>query len=237
MNNYRQSPFANIPPVVKNLLIINVLFYLATWLLGSHFDMVANLSAFYFDSPFFKPWQIITYMFMHDPGNFMHILGNMFALFIFGPALEGMMGSKRFFNFYFICGIGALLCNMAVQAFEIHNLIGTFTVTSQTLADPVVIMKIREIYESPILGASGAVFGILLAFAMLFPDVELMLIFLPIPIKAKYFVTFYILFELYSGVRQNQGDSVAHFAHIGGALFGYIMIKVWGLNRRDNHYY
>ncbi|MEO6522979.1 MAG: rhomboid family intramembrane serine protease [Mucilaginibacter sp.] len=239
MNQYRQSPFANLTPVVKNLLIINVIFYLASRFLipANIFDSYGNFSAYYFDSPFFKPWQIITYMFMHDPRDIMHILGNMFALFIFGPALEGMMGSKRFFNFYFICGIGALFCNMAVQAFEVHNLIGTFTVSSQTVADPIVIVKIREIYGSQILGASGAIFGVLIAFAMLFPDVELMLIFLPIPIKAKYFVTIYVLFELFSGVRQSQGDSVAHFAHIGGALFGFIMIKIWGLNRRDNHYY
>jgi membrane associated rhomboid family serine protease len=239
MNNYRQSPFANLTPVVKNLLIINVIFFLATFVLGRmNINLVQHLSVFYFDSPMFKPWQVITYMFMHDPSGIWHILGNMFALFIFGPALEGMMGSKRFFNFYFICGIGALLCNMVVQAIEVHNLIGSFTVAqNNTIADSITIGKLQEIYYSPTLGASGAVFGILIAFAMLFPDVELMLIFLPIPIKAKYFVTIYVLFELFSGVRQSQGDSVAHFAHIGGALFGFIMIKIWGLNKRDNHYY
>lgn len=239
MNNYRQSPFANIPPVVKNLLIINVIFFLATFVLGqAHINLVQHLSVFYFDSPMFKPWQIITYMFMHDPGTIWHILGNMFALYVFGPALEGMMGSKRFFNYYFICGIGALICNMLVQGIEVHNLIGSFTVPEyNTISDPLTIGKLQEIYYSPTLGASGAIFGILIAFGMLFPDVELMLLFFPVPIKAKYFVTIYILFELFSGVRPTQGDSVAHFAHIGGALFGYIMIKIWGLSRRDNHYY
>jgi len=239
MNNYRQSPFANIPPVVKNLLIINVIFFLATFVLGqAHVSLVEHLSVFYFDSPMFKPWQIITYLFMHDPSTIWHILGNMFALYVFGPALEGMMGSKRFFNYYFICGIGALICNMLVQAIEIHNLIGTFTIPQfNTISDPITIGKLQEIYYSPTLGASGAIFGILIAFGMLFPDVELMLLFFPVPVKAKYFVTIYILFELFSGFRPTQGDSVAHFAHIGGALFGFIMIKIWGLSRRDNHYY
>ncbi|RKR85290.1 rhomboid-like protein [Mucilaginibacter gracilis] len=238
MSNYRQSPLANLTPVVKNLLIINIIFYVATWLLGSHINMVRLFSAFYFDSELFKPWQIISYMFMHDPNNIMHIIGNMFALFIFGPALEQTMGSKRFFNFYFICGIGALFCNMAVQAIEIHNIVRTYTVVDWTVLEgSPAYQKMAEIYYTPILGASGAVFGILIAFAVLFPDVELMLIFFPIPIKAKYFVSGYVVFELISGLGQFKGDSVAHFAHIGGALFGFIMIKIWGLNRRDNFYH
>lgn len=238
MSYYRQSPFANLTPVVKNLLIINVIFYLAMWLLRNNVNMLQIFSAFYFDSPLFKPWQVITYMFMHDPSDIMHIIGNMFALFIFGPALEGVMGSKRFFNFYFICGIGALFCNMAVQAIEVHHIAGVYTVSSSNAAiGSLDVYKLRELYSEPILGASGAIFGILLAFAMIFPNVELMLLFFPIPIKAKYFVSLYVLFELYSGVRQNPGDSVAHFAHLGGALFGFILIKIWGLHSRDNYYY
>src|SRR5476651_1059405 len=126
MSQYRQSPFANIPPVVKNLLIINILCYIAEWVLGSHLDIIKTFSGFYFDSPFFRPWQIVTYLFMHDPTSLWHLVGNMFALFIFGPTLEYTMGSKRFFNYYFICGIGAFLIQTAVQAIEVHNIAGTF---------------------------------------------------------------------------------------------------------------
>lgn len=235
MSQYRQSPFANITPVVKNLLIINVIFFLATQLLGSHFNMVEHFSAFYFDSPLFKPWQVITYMFMH--GGFMHILFNMIGLFTIGPILENTMGSKRLFNYYFICGIGALLLQMIVQAIEVHNLTGAFMAQKLDIADPVSLEKLETIYYGPILGASGAIFGILIGFAMLFPNMELMIIPIPIPIKAKYFAIGYIVIELFSGVNPMQtNDGVAHFAHIGGALVGFILIKIWGLRGPQQFY-
>ncbi|MBW4891184.1 rhomboid family intramembrane serine protease [Mucilaginibacter sp. HMF5004] len=232
MSQYRQSPLANLTPVVKNLLIINVIFYLATFLLGERFNMVEHFSAFYFNSPLFKPWQIITYMFMH--GGFMHILFNMIGLFTIGPILEQTMGSKRFFNYYFICGIGALALHMAVQAFEVHQLTGTFMASHLDITDPAILSKLEAIYYGPVLGASGSIFGILIAFAMIYPDMELMIIPIPIPIKAKYFAVGYIVIELFSGVNPMQAnDGVAHFAHLGGALFGFIMIRIWGLHRRD----
>jgi membrane associated rhomboid family serine protease len=238
MSTYRQSPFANLTPVVKNLLIINVIFYLAEKILPHiHIPMVQYFSAFYFDSPFFRPWQIITYMFMHDPNSILHILFNMFALFIFGPTLESTLGSKRFFNFYFITGIGALLTNMAMQAYQVYRLAHTFTVLDwSAYAGSPAVIQLQEIYTTPILGASGAIFGLLVAFGMLFPDVELMIMFIPIPIKAKYVVIGYIVIELFSGLGQFSGDSVAHFAHLGGALFGFIMIRIWGLHRGNNYY-
>ncbi len=235
MSQYRQSPFANITPVVKNLLIINVIFFLATQLLGAHFNMVEHFSAFYFDSPLFKPWQVITYMFMH--GGFMHILFNMLGLFTIGPILENTMGSKRFFNYYFICGIGALLLQMIVQAIEVHNLTGAFMAQNLGIADRASLEKLETIYYGPILGASGAIFGILVGFAMLYPDMELMIIPIPIPIKAKYFAIGYIVIELFSGVNPMQtNDGVAHFAHIGGALVGFILIKIWGLRGPQQFY-
>ena len=240
MNNYyRQSPFANLTPVVKNLIIINAIFFFATWLF-SHFgivDLTAILSAFYFNSPLFKPWQIITYMFMH--GGFSHIFFNMFALFMFGPTLEYTMGSKRFLNYYFITGVGALLMQWMVQALEVHQMVGSFTIPNgnigpyQNMAN---FDKLADIYGGAVLGASGAIFGLLLAFGMLFPDVEMMIIPIPIPIKAKWLVTGYMAVELFLGVEQFSGDSVAHFAHLGGALFGFIMLKIWGLRRRNNFF-
>ena len=230
MNGYG-SPFANITPVVKNLLIINVIFYIATMLFTEF--MVRYFGVFYFGSPYFKVWQIITYMFMHSPGTFFHILFNMFALFSFGSTLEYYFGSKRFLNFYLITGLGALALQMAVQAFEIYSIAGSITVYPEMLmhyaADDV--NKIREIYSTPMLGASGAIFGLLVAFGMLFPNAELMIFLIPFPIKAKYIIPIYIVIELFAGVAQFAGDSVAHFAHLGGALFGFILIKLWGIRR------
>lgn len=233
-----QSPFSNLPPVVKNLLIINLIMFLPVWLLD-HFRAdgwwTQHLGLYYFNSPFFKPWQFITYMFMH--GGFEHILFNMFALFSFGPALEYLFGSKRFFNFYFLCGIGAAVLQMAVQAYEVHAITGSFM-------EPFVNKPISQdtydhlaaIYEFPMVGASGAIFGVLIAFGLIYPNVELMIMFIPIPVKAKYVISVYVIFELISGFGQFAGDNVAHFAHIGGALIGFILVKLWHLQKPKNFY-
>jgi membrane associated rhomboid family serine protease len=242
MNGNGQSPFANLTPVVKNLLIINCIFFIP-FLLIDHQDprgpVTTLFGEFYFNSPSFRPWQLITYMFMH--GGWQHILFNMFALFSFGPTLEYMMGPKKFLNFYFICGVGAGVLQMFVQAIEVHNLIGSFTIPMPTVDQSYFqaagdhAQQLYGIYHAPLVGASGAIFGLLVAFAMLFPNLELMMLFVPVPIKAKYFVSFYIVLEIYSGFSQATGDSVAHFAHIGGALFGFILIKAWRLQGPRNY--
>jgi membrane associated rhomboid family serine protease len=246
MNAFRQSPFANITPVVKNLLIINIIFYIAMWVLPqAGIDLVELCAVYYFNSPSFKPWQIVSYMFMHSPQTFFHIAFNMFALFSFGPYIERVMGSKRFFNFYFITGIGALVLQMFVQAIEVYNITGAITVPHEVFsynnngnlmldsrsfpgATYEDLQKLLSIYGTPMLGASGAIFGLLLAFGMLFPNVELFIMFIPVPVKAKYIMPCYILIELFLGLGQFSGDSVAHFAHLGGALFGFILLKIWG---------
>jgi rhomboid-like protein len=229
MSSYRQSPFANLTPVVKNLLIINLICFIPFVVLSdANYQrlVVENLGLFYFNSPHFKVWQILTYMFLH--GGWAHILFNMFALFSFGPILEYAIGPKRFFNLYFICGIGAALFQMLVQAIEVHSLIGSFTLFDGMQApDPVTYEKLAGIYAVPIVGASGAIFGLLVAFGMLYPDMELMLMFVPVPIKAKYIIPIYIIIEIVLGVGQFGGDNVAHFAHLGGALLGFILIKIW----------
>jgi len=233
MNTFRTSPFANIPPVVKNLLIINIIFFIATLLFekGGSSPLVEWLGVYYFDSPHFRIWQVITYMFMH--GGFAHILFNMFALFTFGTALEYIMGSKRFLNFYLITGIGALGLQFLVQAAEVYNIIGNVAIrsTASIQITEQQMSIIRDIYSSPMLGASGAIFGLLIAFGMLFPDAELFIIPIPVPVKAKYIIPVYILLELFLGVAQFAGDSIAHFAHLGGALFGFILVKMWGIRR------
>ncbi|WP_342647075.1 rhomboid family intramembrane serine protease [Mucilaginibacter sp. CSA2-8R] len=240
MSAYRQNPLDNLTPVVKNLLILNVIFFLGNWFLQhSGLNFEPYLAAHYFNAPIFRAWQIITYMFMH--GGWMHIFFNMFALFTLGPALEYAMGPKRFLQFYFITGIGALALQMLVQAFEVYQVIGTFTVPHGDIrpyfAQPG-FNKLEEIYSpfSGIVGASGAIFGLLVAFGMLFPNIELFIMFIPLPVKAKYFVIGYILIELYSGIAQSPGDSVAHWAHLGGALFGFILIKIWGMRKPNNFY-
>lgn len=239
MSAYRQSPFANITPVVKNLLIINIIFFIATYVLSHVFDMERWLAVYYFNSPQFKLWQIISYMFMH--GSIMHIFFNMLALFMFGPILEHSVGPKRFLNLYFICGIGAILLQWVVQAIQIHAITGGIIISHPELESSYyaygpTAQKLFEIYNTPIVGASGAIFGLLVAFAMLYPNMEMMIIFFPIPIKAKYLIPIYILLELWLGVGQYGGDNVAHFAHLGGALFGFIVVKFWQLQRPNNYF-
>ena len=231
----RIAPFANIPPVVKNLLIINIIFFIATMLFrdGNNYLLVQHLGVYYFDSPNFRICQVISYMFMHSPVSFAHILFNMFALYTFGATLEYVMGPKRFLNFYLITGLGALALQMLVQAIEVYSITGgiTIDVGSYTSTDQEALNKLGEIYYGPMLGASGAIFGLLIAFGMLFPNAELFILFIPAPVKAKYIIPIYVVLEVVLGVAQFSGDSVAHFAHIGGALFGFILVKLWGLKR------
>jgi membrane associated rhomboid family serine protease len=238
----------HIPPVVKNLLIINVLFFAAKYVLkGSGIDLDLLLGVFYIDSASFKPWQLITYMFMH--GNFMHIFFNMFALFMFGGVLEARWGAKRFINFYLITGLGAVALQMAVQAYEVHAITGSF------FNNPIIIDRVANlaeirvpgltelskdtligIYAGPMLGASGAIFGLLVAFGMLYPNTEMYVMFIPVPIKAKYLIPVYMLMELSLGVAQMPGDSIAHYAHLGGGLVGFILVKLWGDRNNDRFY-
>jgi rhomboid-like protein len=243
------NPFANIPTVVKNLLIINIIFYVATLMFGGPM-MTQVLGVHYFDGPDFRIWQVITYMFMHDYSSLFHIMFNMFALYTFGSSLEYIMGSKRFLNFYLITGLGALALQLMVQGFEVYNITGSainngsFMIDSfkRTISFNPELMSqdqastLLGIYLTPMVGASGAIFGLLIAFGMLFPNAELFIMFIPVPIKAKYIIPIYVILELFLGVKQFSGDSVAHFAHLGGALFGFILIKMWHLKRHDNFY-
>ena len=237
MNTFRSSPLSNIPPVVKNLLIINLIFFIASAIFQTKgISLIKELGVYYFDSPKFIIWQVITYMFMH--GGFAHILFNMFALFTFGSTVERIMGSKRFLNFYLITGLGALALQMMVQAIEIYGLTGGITIDPLTFRseDANIIKTLSEIYYTPMVGASGAIFGLLIAFGMLFPNAELFIMFIPAPVKAKYIIPVYILVELFLGVAQFAGDSIAHFAHLGGALFGFLLVKFWNLKKPGSYY-
>jgi membrane associated rhomboid family serine protease len=239
----------HIPPVVKNLLIINVIFFIATWVFKQQgIDLADILGAHYFDSPKFGIWQPITYMFMH--ADITHIFFNMFGLFMFGGILESRWGTKRFINFYLITGLGALALQWGVQAFELYQVTGSVVNHGNLPLDLLAIdqynpqlfseadsIKIASVYFGTMIGASGAVFGIMTAFAMLYPNVELYLMFIPVPVKAKYFIPIYIVIELFLGVARIQGDSVAHFAHLGGAFICFIFVKLWKYKNTPYDYY
>lgn len=228
-----RSLFANMPNVVKNLLIINALFFLATMVMERQgVSLIFELGLYYPDSPMFEPYQLVTHFFMHS--GFTHIFFNMFALVIFGGHLERMWGPKRFLTFYFITALGAGILHMGVQGYEIHSLTGTFFPGIE-IGDMVTSNEQQAFYNMmiPTVGASGAVYGIVAAFAMLFPNTELMLLFPPIPIKAKWLALGLAGFALYQGYANNPGDSVAHFAHLGGMLFGFIMVKIWQRDKSE----
>ena len=236
---YRPQGFLVLPPVVKNLLILKGIMYLATIALDTRgIYLVKYLGLHYFASPDFNPYQFVTYLFMH--GSFMHILSNMFALWMFGNILENTWGSKRFLQFYMITGIGAALVHVAVIFGRLQFLEAALTpeqiqhvysqghealLQSKNYVNEQ-MATMNKLINTPTIGASGAVFGILLGFGMLYPNMTLYLYF-AFPIKAKYFVIGYGLLELIYGVRNLPDDHIARFAHLGGMLFGFIMIKYW----------
>jgi len=238
-----RSAFGGMPVIVKNLLIINGLFFLAKIALEPNIDLSGILGAFYWKSEHFQPWQIITHMFMH--GNFMHIFFNMFALWMFGSAIEQVWGPKRFLEYYLITGLGAFVLHYAVVAWQANALVqevspemlemvkseGRSLLMSNRNYTDETLAQLNFAYNIPVVGASGAVFGLLLAFGMMFPNTRLIMLFFPVPIKAKYFVMIFGAIELFSGFANRPGDNVAHFAHLGGMLFGYILIKYWGKNK------
>jgi membrane associated rhomboid family serine protease len=246
--NIGPAKFSYLPEVVKNLLIINALFFLAKFVLGGNFGI--NLDQIFglhnWQSPDFRTHQFVTHLFMH--GNLSHILFNMFALWMFGNQLENIWGSKRFLIYYMITGFGAALLHLGVSQFQISMVEAQMSAEqiSTVLADGYnalqngqnfvnpLMGKLNILYHTPTVGASGAVFGLLLAFGMLFPN-TLIYLYFAIPIKAKYFVAGYGLLELWLGLQNNPGDNVAHFAHLGGMLFGYLLIKYWRKN--SQHFY
>ena len=233
--------FKNMPVVTKNLIIINVLVWVAMAVLGPRLDLnVENyLGLHYFSSTLFNPAQLLTYMFLH--ANFMHLFFNMFALFMFGIVLERVLGSKRFLFYFISCGIGAGLIQEGVYAWYINDLLNQLPDSVLGIIDDQGVKIIQQgmnyvdpqmgelnaLFNGCTIGASGAVYGILLAFGVLFPNQPIYLMIIPIPIPAKYFVIGYGLIEFYQGFYHSGGDNVAHFAHLGGMLFGLIMILYW----------
>ena len=235
--NNRGGFFDGIPVVTKNIIIINLLFWVASLslpkiginlidLLGLHFPGASD----------FYPFQLITYMFMHDTHSITHVLFNMFAVYMFGRILEQVWGPKRFLIYYMVTGIGAGIVQELTWLYSLKDVIFA-TQNLINIGGGEILSKPAFYNLFVTIGASGAVFGILLAFGMIFPNVPLYLMFVPIPIKAKYFVIFYGLAELTMGVANFNGDSVAHFAHLGGMLFGFVLIRIWMSKDRNNGRY
>lgn len=208
MTDFRHYRPNNFPPIVKNLIIINVLVWVAQNIFDKQYNLTYRLALWPLDSPFFRPYQIATHMFTHGP--LFHILFNMFALWMFGKILENVWGPKRFLIFYFICGIAAAVAHLAFQYFS--GGIG------------------------PAVGASGAIMGIMAAFAYLFPNTELYIMFIPVPVKAKWAVIGLAAIDLFSGVANFSGDNIAHFAHLGGAVAGFILVLIWNKTNRRKFY-
>jgi membrane associated rhomboid family serine protease len=238
----QNSFLSNITPVVKKLLIINAGVLLLAFLYTATSGVEAThvIGLFYVKSEAFRPFQIVTHMFMH--ANFIHLFFNMYALWLFGQILERVWGGKRFLIYYLITGFGAAALHffvvylrsealMADMSAEEINLVlerGHNAILSQKNFVNSQMAELNGMINVPTVGASGAVFGVLLAFGMFFPNIELYFIFIPVPIKAKYLVIGYGALELFNGIANTPGDNIAHFAHLGGMLFGFILIKIWG---------
>lgn len=229
-----------LPPVVKNLIFLNIIMLLAYYAVGSVFDINLNkeLGLYFPASEQFKPIQIVVHMFLH--GDIWHLFFNMFALYMFGQILEQVWGPKRFLIYYFVCGLGAAVIHESVIAFQYFHIANSLTPENLQLVlnegtayykqgkvfSDTTMESLQILLNTPTVGASGAIFGILLAFGVLFPNTQLMLLFPPIPIKAKYFVMIYGGIELYLAVTQ-PGSNIAHAAHLGGMIFGYGLIRYW----------
>ncbi|PWH86564.1 rhomboid family intramembrane serine protease [Brumimicrobium oceani] len=249
MNNI----LGNMPPVVKNLLLLNVIMFIVTQLGEMQgIPMTYILGGYVFNSPYFEPYQMVTHFFMH--GGFFHILFNMFALVVFGSALEQVWGPKRFFIFYVATAIGAFFLHQIVGYIEVKSIeneliaagydlftlqekisqlragtISTFNIMPNTNG---LVQDYISGISVPVVGASGAVYGVLVGFGYLFPNTKLMLLFPPIPIKAKWLVIIMVGIALYNSIQANPGDNVAHLAHLGGALVGFIIVLFWQKDKR-----
>lgn len=238
INNFVGS----IPPVTRNLIIINLIVWLVEVIFPSFGNIIVDrLGLHYFTASLFNPVQLITYLFVHAPNSPWHVLFNMFTLWMFGSILEHVWGSRRYFVFYFVCGIGAALVQELVWALTWMNefvsalsrLNGMTHSTMRSIVengfaqnDPDLLASIKLFLNNmATIGASGAVFGVILGFAMVFPDRPMYLFFIPVPIKAKYMMIGYAVIEFFLGVAGN--DMVAHFAHLGGLLFGLLLILYW----------
>ncbi|MCM1293215.1 MAG: rhomboid family intramembrane serine protease [Bacteroides sp.] len=241
MNGFERM-VRSMPVVTKNLIIINIIVFVATLVPSISGKLMAYCSLHFYEAPNFNLAQLVTYMFMH--GGFIHLFFNMFTLYMFGIALEYTMGSKRFLIFYMVCGVGAALIQEAVwaltlpdiviEAFAAQNYVSVSDVSNYMAIHPEIMKMNLNIFTT--VGASGAIYGVLMAFGMIYPNRPIYMMFIPVPVKAKYMVLMWGGLELLMGMSE-ASDGIAHFAHLGGMIFGFLLITYWkkkGLIHGDN---
>jgi membrane associated rhomboid family serine protease len=230
-NNYGNSIQKN-TPVVFNLIIINVLVFAAQNMI-TQFNITEWGSLHYYKSSLFKPHQMITHMFMH--ADLSHILFNMFGLWMFGSVLERFWGPKKFLIFYLICGIGSAIFEQFLMPYDALQ---SAKNTAEYLANPQMLQPIVESFKeyNYSLGASGAIMGVLAAFAYLFPNTQLYVMLIPVALKAKYVIPVFVLIDLFGGIYRIKGDNIGHFAHLGGAIIGFLLVLYWNKTNKKTFY-
>jgi membrane associated rhomboid family serine protease len=232
MAYYRYRPPESFPPIVKNLIIINVLVFFAQMILDSQINLSQKLALWPIRSDQFYPYQIFTRMFAHT--GIGHLLFNMLGLWLFGRVLENRWGSKRFLFFYLACGIGAAALHLGIQYFR-YDAVMAQAQEALAVGDETEVYRLMRQF-GPLMGASGAITGVAVAFAYLFPNTELMAFPIPVPIKAKWLVLIFLALDLLSGIANSGRDNVAHFSHLGGALTGFIIVYIWNKTNRRTFY-
>ncbi len=213
----RNGCLSSAPKVTRNLIIINIIVYIAT-LLNKGF-MYETFALFYPSSPYYHWWQLVSHMFMH--GGFLHILFNMYTLYLFGGVVERIIGEKKFLFFYFLCGLGSVALHFGAMNIEMQSYM-----EAAALGNTAAINQIAALRMTPTVGASGAIYGLLIAYAMLFPESKMTLLFPPVTLSAKWMVAIFVAIELLTGIG-GANSGIAHFAHLGGMLIGFIMILIW----------
>lgn len=226
----RPGPLSSLPNICKNLIILNAGVFIFSFLFGK-INFADTFGLHYLNSPYFKPYQIFTYQFIH--GSFFHIFFNMFGLFIFGSRLEQVWGERRFLFFYLFCVAGSAAFIFLMDGLKIYQLTGFFNPIDKIEVLP---REVIQIYTKVTIGASGAIMGLMAAFAMLFPNTELYILFIPFPIKAKYLAIGYGIIELYLGITNSGRDNIAHLAHVGGLLVGVLLVLYWNKKDRNSFY-
>jgi len=246
MSNFKYTRPDSFPPIVKNLVIINVLVFVAQLLLDKQYALTDRLAMWPLmpdrlhqflvqqhvitDTEKFQPYQIATHMFTHSPSSIFHIVFNMFTLWMFGRVLENVWGAKRFLLFYIICGLGAAALHLGIQYLRCQQLLDAID------ANDIAAIQARIGAVAPAVGASGAIMGVMAAFAYLFPNTELYIMFIPFPIKAKWAMLGLAAIDLFGGIAKVSGDNIAHFAHLGGAITGFLLVLYWNKTNRRSLY-
>lgn len=232
MSDFRMRGFQGIPPVIKNLVIANALFFIAQITFDkTGIPFTHSLALHYYQSEEFGLWQFLTHMFLH--GSILHILMNMLVLWMFGATLEELWGGKRFLIFYLLCGLGAAVVLLGAYTIELN--VFMHQVNNNTISTEEYYYKAARVLQSTAVGASGAINGVMVAYAYLFPN-SLVYLYFAIPVKVKYVVIGYFLLDLFGGINPQSGDNVAHFAHVGGAIVGLILVMTMNKNNRRTFY-